>query len=117
MSSSVLLILVFPIVFAMGLCIYFVPTIVALSRKHLQKTAIILLNIFLGWTFIGWVVALVWSVMRTNNPQNPTISNQSFIPVQPNYAPTQQFYQTPQQNQNSVKDNNEYAGNAYPSEQ
>ena len=42
--------------------IYFVPTIVANNRNHKQSTAILLLNLFLGWTFIGWVAALIWSV-------------------------------------------------------
>ena len=39
--------------------IYFIPTMV--GWNHRNVTAIILLNIFLGWTFIGWVVALVWA--------------------------------------------------------
>ncbi|MDO4618128.1 MAG: superinfection immunity protein [Clostridia bacterium] len=51
------------------LIVYFIPTFVAHTRKHLQKNAILILNIFLGWTFIGWVVALVWSVLKTNNNQ------------------------------------------------
>jgi uncharacterized integral membrane protein len=43
------------------LVIYFAPTINAWTRHHRNTTAITVLNIFLGWTFIGWVVALVWS--------------------------------------------------------
>jgi hypothetical protein len=35
--------------------IYFLPTIVA--ARHPNTTAILA---FLGWTFIGWVIALVW---------------------------------------------------------
>jgi len=41
---------------------YFLPTIIGLLRRRTNKLAIFLLNLFLGWTFIGWVVALVWSV-------------------------------------------------------
>jgi hypothetical protein len=40
---------------------YFIPTAVALFRGHHNKGAIIVLNLFLGWTLIGWVVALVWA--------------------------------------------------------
>lgn len=40
---------------------YFLPTIVAVSRNHHSSSAIAVLNIFLGWTFIGYVAALVWS--------------------------------------------------------
>jgi len=41
--------------------IYFLPTIVALARGHLSALAIFLLDLFLGWTLIGWLAALIWS--------------------------------------------------------
>ena len=47
--------------------IYFIPTFIAKKKNHRQKTAIIIVNVFLGWTFLGWVVALVWSVMKDND--------------------------------------------------
>ena len=40
---------------------YFLPTVVANSREHKNKPAICVLNIFLGWTMIGWVIALIWA--------------------------------------------------------
>ena len=40
---------------------YFLPAIVAMMRGHRNGPAILILNLFLGWTFIGWVAALVWS--------------------------------------------------------
>jgi hypothetical protein len=40
---------------------YFLPLIVALARGHRQKLAIGVLNFLLGWTLIGWVVAMVWA--------------------------------------------------------
>ncbi len=52
------------IVFILSLALYFLPTIIALLRGHRNALAIFLLNFFLGWTFIGWVVALVWSATR-----------------------------------------------------
>jgi len=48
-----------PIVFGLGL--YCLPTIVALIRKHANKSPIILVNLLLGWTLIGWAVALIWA--------------------------------------------------------
>lgn len=42
--------------------IYFVPTIVACGRNHKNALAIFILNLFLGYTLIGWVVALIWAV-------------------------------------------------------
>jgi hypothetical protein len=41
--------------------LYFLPTIIALSRGHLSALAIFLLNLFLGWTVIGWLIAFIWS--------------------------------------------------------
>ena len=41
--------------------IYFLPTIVALARGHLSTLAIFLLNLLLGWTLLGWLIALIWS--------------------------------------------------------
>jgi hypothetical protein len=40
---------------------YFFPTLVAVLRRHRNALAIGLLNLFLGWTVIGWVGALVWA--------------------------------------------------------
>jgi hypothetical protein len=47
--------------FLLGLAFYFIPTFIALSRRHPKEASIIVLNIFLGWTLIGWIVALIWS--------------------------------------------------------
>lgn len=41
---------------------YFAPTIVAVNRKHHNIGAIAVVNMFLGWTFLGWVVALAMAV-------------------------------------------------------
>jgi hypothetical protein len=46
----------------LGLLIYFVPTFVARSQHRRQTAAIFVLNLFLGWTFLFWVLALVWAV-------------------------------------------------------
>jgi len=41
--------------------IYFLPSIIASKRNHKNGLPIALLNLFLGWLFIPWVVALCWS--------------------------------------------------------
>ena len=43
------------------LLVYFIPSIIAGGRKHPQKLAIFLLNLFTGGTGIGWIAALVWA--------------------------------------------------------
>jgi hypothetical protein len=43
--------------FLMVLVWYLVPTIVAAARRH-QVGMVAVLNVFLGWTIIGWFIAL-----------------------------------------------------------
>ena len=47
------------------LALYFLPTIVAALRHHHNTAMIAILNFFLGWTFIGWVIFLA---MAFGNP-------------------------------------------------
>jgi|SRR6185312_1958262 len=44
-----------------GFLIYFAPALVAHSRKKRNFSAILVLNLLTGWTFLGWVIALVWA--------------------------------------------------------
>lgn len=48
---------------------YFVPTVAANIRQHRSASAIGLLNLFLGWTVLGWLVALIWA--NTGNVEPP----------------------------------------------
>lgn len=50
--------------FGLGFVLYFLPSILAFARNKRDIGAILLLNIFLGWTMIGWVVALVWAAKQ-----------------------------------------------------
>jgi len=47
-----------------GLVLYFLPAIIGFARSKRNALALLLFNFFLGWTFVGWVIALVWSFMR-----------------------------------------------------
>ncbi len=42
----------------LALALYFLPTVVAVARKVTNQGSVAVINIFLGWTMIGWVVAL-----------------------------------------------------------
>lgn len=44
-----------------GIFFYFLPALVAWHKSKRNFTAIFVLNLCVGWTFIGWVVALVWA--------------------------------------------------------
>lgn len=43
------------------IAIYFIPSGVAQARKHRNSVGVFLVNLFLGWTLLGWVFALVWA--------------------------------------------------------
>jgi hypothetical protein len=47
---------VFGLIFLIG--VYFLPTIVAVTRKVTNQGSVAVINFFLGWTLLGWVVAL-----------------------------------------------------------
>jgi amino acid permease len=73
------------ILFVMLAVLYFLPTIVAALRHHHNTAMIAILNFFLGWTFIGWVVFLAMS-FGNPSPQQTIIQNVYGGPVAP--APT-----------------------------
>jgi ABC-type sugar transport system permease subunit len=50
---------------------YFLPWIIAAFRDHHQRSAILLLNLFLGWTILGWVAAIVWSATAIPVKETP----------------------------------------------
>src|SRR6266481_3822734 len=40
--------------------LYFLPAII--GRDKSDATGIFLLNLFLGWTLVGWVAAFIWAI-------------------------------------------------------
>jgi len=46
---------------------YWLPTIIAMVRHAPSALGVAALNFFLGWTVIGWLLALVWALAA--NPQ------------------------------------------------
>lgn len=46
------------------LVIYFIPAITGYASKKKNKQAILVLNFFLGWSIIGWIIALVWATTK-----------------------------------------------------
>lgn len=50
------------------LALYFLPALIAFARRHHNKAQVLLLNLFLGWTFLGWIGALIWSAGTVKRP-------------------------------------------------
>lgn len=53
--------LVLTAVAVVAFLIYVLPTCVAVLRDHPSVGSIAVINLFLGWSLIGWVIALAWS--------------------------------------------------------
>ena len=73
--------LILPFLLFLGLLLFFVPMFIACHRDHPNAVPITLVNILLGWTFLGWVVALVWSCSATV-PRFPQVAT----PIVPTMA-------------------------------
>jgi T4 superinfection immunity protein len=54
--------------FTFSLALLFLPTLVARFRRHPNAFPIFLVNLFFGWTFVGWLIALVWASTRPVAP-------------------------------------------------
>jgi hypothetical protein len=55
-------------VLAVVICGYFLPTIVAHHRKVPNGGSVLVINLFLGWTLVGWVVALAMAARTVPQP-------------------------------------------------
>lgn len=56
-----------PVFWLASLFLYFLPAFLARNKPNF--TSILILNIFAGWTFIGWIIALVWAL--SSDSQGP----------------------------------------------
>jgi hypothetical protein len=56
----------------LGLAAYFLPTLVALVRKKVHPGAVIVVNLFLGWTVTGWIIALAMGASGATTTDAPT---------------------------------------------
>jgi hypothetical protein len=54
---------------------YFLPTIIAILRKKHSAGGIFVLNLLLGFTVIGWVVALIWSLSADARETTVIVNN------------------------------------------
>jgi len=56
--------------------LYFLPWIIAGKRSHHQHGTIAVINIFLGWTFIGSVIALAMACSAVK----PAVASEAGVP-------------------------------------
>lgn len=53
------------------LVFYFLPTIIAISRRSTMTVWVVLIDVLTGWTVIGWIGALVMAIASSR--QQPTV--------------------------------------------
>ena len=86
---------------SIALLAYFSPTLVAYVNRHRKMRWIAAINLFAGWTVIGWVGAMVWACIRPREAEAPDVDADRYSdwpagglthPAQggplPGYAPT-----------------------------
>lgn len=59
---------------ALGIVLYFMPAIIAYRRGHANKVIILIIDLLLGWTFLGWAGCLVWAFIDTDGSSTRNIT-------------------------------------------
>ncbi|UGY24963.1 superinfection immunity protein [Bradyrhizobium septentrionale] len=65
--------------FAISAFLYLLPSYVAWRRDHHALLAIFIANLFLGWSFIGWVASLIWSCTPVKPPRQLSLMERALI--------------------------------------
>lgn len=71
--------------------VYMLPTIVAMTRGTANRMSVAVVNVFLGWTFVGWVVALAMAVSGAR----PQKSAREYMLGQPRDGVSRERYDGP----------------------
>ena len=56
----------------LALALWMIPTMIAFSRKHPRRMAILTIDLLASWTIVGWFFALGWA-LRTFEESAPTM--------------------------------------------
>lgn len=64
------------LVFACWMVFYLIPSFIASIKRHQSYKAIIILNMFFGWTLFGWIFVLIWSLTGDIEDKNKELGNE-----------------------------------------
>ncbi|HEY1619742.1 MAG TPA: superinfection immunity protein [Streptosporangiaceae bacterium] len=81
MAASVSAVTALTVIAASGSVLYLLPLLIGLARHAPDLAAIAVINIALGWTLAGWVIALAMAVRTVERPQPPVQVVQNISPV------------------------------------
>ena len=69
-NRPVVAVLVVFFMLALFSSVYFLPTLLAFGRKMRYRLPLFVVNIFFGWTFIGWVFCMAWAFWPDRDEHN-----------------------------------------------
>ena len=58
-----------------GLIFYLLPFSVAVFRNHDTPIGVLVVNLLLGWTILGWLAALAWAFLPSSGPSHARSKN------------------------------------------
>ena len=61
MDETQIMIVLAAVAAIIGIVIYLIPSIIAFRRDAASRWVIFLVNVFLGWTLLIWLVTLIWA--------------------------------------------------------
>ena len=61
-------------IFILAVIFYFIPTIISSERKTAHFNMILFINLVFGWTVLGWIAALIWTIVEAST--KPTVEQQ-----------------------------------------
>jgi nitric oxide reductase large subunit len=83
-AAAVTLGLIFWIVImGVGAALYFLPTIIAVTQHRRNAALVAVINVLLGWSFLGWIVALVMALTKDPEPVQVVHVHQQFVQPSP----------------------------------
>jgi len=75
----------------LALGVYLIPSIIAFGNGKKNAPAILLLNLALGWTLLGYVVAFVWALTKDIENRPIIVQNGLMQPTAPPQPPPLQI--------------------------
>ena len=66
----------FGLIIIVAVIAYFIPFYIALIRNHYRKALIFLLNLIFGWSGIGWIVLLIYSIVSKSRKSYEEIKSE-----------------------------------------
>ena len=58
----------FAVFIIIAVVVNFIPSFIAFSRDHPSRVLILVINLLMGWTIIGWGLLLYWATKGGKSP-------------------------------------------------